>query len=81
VFFEIGGIGHLLKVTADGGLRFVRLGPDHAMKPLFAAANVSVTSKEIRCARAETQQLRHDGIVIVVLGQMAIGAVLRCANA
>ena len=63
------------------GLRFVPLRPDHGVKPALALADVSVAAEEIHRARAEAEQLRHPRVVVVLLGNVAIGAVLRRADA
>src|SRR6266487_3804189 len=81
MFLVVRGISDLMKMTADDGLRFVRFGPDHGVKSFAPFADVSIAPKEIDRAGAEAQQLRHPSIVVVRLRQMAVGAILGCANA
>ena len=77
----IGRVSDRVQMTADRRLRFVRFGPDHGVKSFAAFADVSVAPKEIHRAGAESEQLRHPRIVVVCLREMAVGAVLRCADA
>src|ERR1039458_7704813 len=68
-------------MPADGRLRLVRLGPNHAVEASRASADIGVTSKEVHRARAKTKQLRHDGIVVLLGGEMAVGAIFCRAHA
>src|SRR5262249_44407494 len=67
VLFEIIGISELVQMAADGGLWFRLFGPDNGIKSFFAFAYIGVAPKEIDRAGAEAEQLRHDGVVIVLL--------------
>ncbi len=53
MLFVIGGISDGMKMTADGGLRLIRLGPHHGMKSVFPFADVGVAPEEIYRAGAE----------------------------
>ena len=77
----IRGIGDRLKVTSDHGLRFIRLGPNHGVQTFFAFADVGVAAKKIHRAGAEPEELRHPRVVVIVLRQMAVGAILGRADA
>ena len=74
-------IRELVQMTADRGLRFVRFGPDDAVQSFLALADVGVAAEEIHRAGAEAEQLRHPRVVVVVLREMAVGAILRRADA
>ena len=74
-------IGDLVQMTADRGLRFVRFGPDDGVQSFASFADIGVASEEIHRAGAEAEQLRHPGVVVVVLREMAVGAILRRADA
>ncbi len=52
-----------------------------AWKPSLPFADVGVAPEEIHRAGAEAEQLRHPGVVVVSLGEMAIGAILRRPDA
>ena len=77
----IGRIGDLVQMTADRRLAVppVRSRPRHEILPAFA--DVGVAPEEIHRARAEAEQRRHPRIVVVLFGEMAIGAALGCADA
>ena len=81
MFSVIGRVSDLVQMTADGRLRLVRFGPNDGVEPSLPFADVGVTPEEIHRAGAETEQLRHPGVVVVVLREMAVGAILRCADA
>ena len=61
------GVSQFVQMTAEGGLGFVLLGPDHTIQTVLAAADVGVAPEEIHRARAEAKQLRQDRVVVVVL--------------
>ena len=70
-----------MQMTADHRLRFVRFGPDHGVKSFAAFADIGVATEEIHRAGAEAEQLRHPRVVVVVLREMAVGAILGRADA
>ena len=51
------------------------------MKSFAAFADVGVATEEIHRAGAEAEQLRHPRVVVVLLRQMAVGAILGRADA
>ncbi len=75
VLFEPVRIGVAVQIAADHGLRFVPLGDLHrADAAVFA--DPCVVADEVDELRAEQQRLRHDGVVVVVLGDVAVVAIL-----
>src|SRR5438309_10277848 len=68
-------------MAANGGLRLFLLRPDGAVQSFFATADIGISSKKVHCPSAETKQLRHDCIVVVVFGKVAVGAIFRRAFA
>ena len=81
MFLVIVRIGDLVQMTADGRLRLVGFRPDHGVESVASFADVGVAAEEIHRAGAEAEQLRHPGVVIVGLREMAVGAILRRADA
>src|SRR6202011_3082769 len=77
----VGRVGDAVQMTSDGRLRLICLRPNNSVQSLAAFSDIRVTSKEIHRARAETEQLRHPGIVVVLLRQMAVGTILGRADA
>ena len=69
-------VGVLVQVAADDGLRFVPLGDLHRIDPTVAT-NPGVVADEVDEIGSVHQQLRHDGIVVAVLGEVAVLAHLR----
>src|SRR4051812_27007889 len=74
-------VGDLVEMTADRRLRLVRLRPDHRVESVLAFTDIRVTSEEIHGPGSEAEELRHPGVVVVVLREMTVGAILRCADA
>ena len=70
-------VSEFVEVAADRRLRLIRFGPDDAVKSFVPFAHVSVASEEVHRAGAEPEELRHPGVVVVVLREMAVGAILR----
>src|SRR5688572_1948978 len=77
---EVVRVGKFVEVTADGGLRFVLLGPGNSVESTFTGTDISVAAEKVDRAGTETEQLRHDCIVVVGLGDVTIGATFCCAN-
>ena len=73
-FAEIVGIGDFVQRAADDRLRLLALGYFDRFKALFALGDPAILADEVDEIGALHQQLRHDGVVVVLLGQMAIGA-------
>ena len=53
VLLVIGRVGDRVQMTADCRLRFIRLGPNHSMKPMAALAHIRIAAEEIHCAGAK----------------------------
>src|SRR5204863_5631408 len=69
-------ISDLVQVAADHGLGLLRFGPNHGVQAFAPFADVGVATKEIHRARPESEELRHPGVVVIVLGEMAVSATL-----
>src|SRR5580658_400426 len=69
----------LVQTAADDCLRLVLLGNDDAVNPVLFGGNPAITAHEVDVARALHEKLSHDRVVVVVLGQVAIGATLGLA--
>ncbi len=80
VLFIIVRVGKLMQMAANGGLGLILFGPYHCVKTIFARTDIGIAPKEIHGAGAETEQLRHNGVVVIVFGEMAIGACFGCAD-
>ena len=65
------GPGIAVQIAADHGLRLVPFGDARRLEPAFEARPI-VQSDEIDPVGAKQQQLRHDRIIILILGQVAI---------
>ena len=78
---EIVGKGDLVQRAADDRLRLFALGDFDRFEALFARGDPAIRADEIDEVRALHQQLGHDGVVVVVLGQVAIGAGFRFGSA
>src|SRR5207249_2794167 len=76
MLFIVGRVSNRVQMTADHRLRLVGFGPNNRMQSVASFANIRVAPEEIYRAGAEAEQLRHPGVVVVLLGQMAVGAVL-----
>src|SRR6185312_4420754 len=74
-------IRELLEMASNGRLRFVRFCPDDGLKSFPALPHIGVATEEIYRAGSKAQQLRHDGIVVVLLRNVAIRAVFGGAHA
>src|SRR4051812_22837240 len=70
-----------MEMAADGRLWLIGFGPDDGMKPFAAFADVSVAPEEVHGPGAEAEELRHPGVVIVIPGEVTIGAILRRPDA
>src|SRR6266404_6161887 len=91
-FFELGFIvadvllivvrvRELMQVAANRGLRLLLLRPDGAVQSLLATADIGISPEKVHRPSAEAKQLRHDRVVVVGFGKMAVGAILRRAHA
>src|SRR5438093_11754091 len=78
---EIVRVVQLLQMTAERRLRFILFRPDDRVEAALALADVGVAPEEIHGTRAEAEHLRQPGVVVIVLRDVAIGAVLRRALA
>jgi hypothetical protein len=58
-------------------LRFIALGHNDCFKAVLASRDERITANEVHEVRALHEQLRHDGVVIVLLRHMTVGALLR----
>jgi hypothetical protein len=67
------GIGVFVQIAADHRLRLVPFGDPYRLD-VALLADPSIVADEIYEIRAEQQQLRHDRIIVVLLGDVAIGA-------
>ena len=74
VFSIIFRVGDLMKAATEDGLWFGLLGDDDTFESMFTGTDPAVFSDEVCRAGTLHEQLRHDGIVIVVERQVAIGA-------
>src|SRR5690349_2431529 len=77
----IRGVGKFVQMTSKRGLRFILLGPNDSFESVLALADVSVATEEIYRARAETQQRCEPRVVVIVFRDVAVGAILRRADA
>ena len=68
-------VGVLMHRASYHRLRLIGLGPDDAVQSLLAA-DPRIAAKEIHRPGAKAEQLGYPRIVILRLGQMAVGAVL-----
>ena len=66
------GVGVLLQIAADDGLRFVPFGDAHGFDTRFGS-DPGVQADEVDEIGTEQQQLRHDGIVVIFRRQMTVG--------
>ena len=62
-----------MEITPDHRLRLVPLGHAHRLDPVLGPGP-GVVADEVHEVGTEQEQLRHDGVVVVVLGDMTIGA-------
>ena len=60
--------------AADDGLRLVALGDFDGRQPAVARRDPAIAADEIDVVRALHQELGHDRVVVVLLGDVAIGA-------
>ncbi len=73
-------IREAVEVAAEGGLGLVALGPDDGVEAVVAGGDVGVAAEEVDRAGAEAEELGHPGVVVVLLGEVAVGAVLGRAD-
>ena len=62
-----------MELAADHRLRLLLLGHDHGGQAVTAGRHPAVTADEVDVAGAVHQELGHDGVVVVVLGHVAVG--------
>jgi hypothetical protein len=75
-FLELVGVGQFVQAASDDRLRFVTLGYHHRFQSLVAFRHPAVSADEIHQVGALHQELREPGVVVVILGDVAIAAVL-----
>jgi len=80
VFGVVARVGEALEVGANGGLRFLALGPDDGIEAGGTGGDVGVAAKEVDRAGAEAEELSHPSVVVVGGGKVAIGAALGGAD-
>src|SRR2546425_556432 len=68
-------------MTANGGLRLFLLSPNRAVQSFLATADIDISPEKVDRPGAEAKQLRHDRVVVVVLRDVAVGAIFRRAHA
>ena len=73
---EVVGERELVQRAADDGLGLVALGDDDRRQPVIAGGDPAVSADEIDVVGPLHQELGHDRVVVVVLGEMAVGALL-----
>ena len=74
VLAVIVGISELVQRAADHRLRLVALGDDHGRQAMVSRRDPAVAADEIDVVRPLHQELGHDRIIVVCLGEMAVGA-------
>ena len=73
VLLKVIGKSSSVKRTTDDRLRFLLLSHNGCNKATSAQASPRVSTDKIGVVCALHQQLRHDGVVVVVLRHVAIG--------
>ena len=81
VLGEIVREGDMVERAAEDGLRLLLLGHRDAGEAPVAEADPRVAADEVGVVRPLHQQLRHDGVVVLGLGDVAVGAHLRFVRA
>ena len=66
-------VGVLVQIAADDGLRLIPLRDLHGLHA-FTGTEIGKVAEEVDVVRSQTKRLRHDGVVIAILIQMAIRA-------
>ena len=74
MLLKLVGIGQLVQRAADDRLRLVALGHHDGRQPVIARADPAVAADEVDEVRPLHQELRHDRVVVVALGEMTVGA-------
>ena len=74
------GIGIFVQVGAQHSLRLVKFGDAYRGQPAFKAGPC-VHPDKVHEIRTEQKQLRHDRVVVLCFGEVAIGAGLRLGQA
>ena len=74
VFAVIVGVRQFVQETADDGLGFGLLGDNGGMQAVLSTSNPAVFSDKVHVVGAVHEQLGHDGIVVIILREMAIRA-------
>ncbi len=62
--------------AADDGLGLVTLGGDHGVEALLAGGDPAITTDMVQIVRPLHHELGHDRVVVVVLRDVAVGALL-----
>jgi len=73
VLVEVVGIGVAVQIAADHRLRLVPFGDPHRLDVVLLA-DIRVIADHVDEVGPEQQQLGHDRVVVVGLGDVAVGA-------
>ena len=65
------GVSKALEITANHGLRFVPFGDLHGLH-MALLTHPGIEADEVDVIRALQQQLRHDGVIVVVAIDVAV---------
>ena len=68
------GISQPMQRAADDRLRLVTLGDHDGRQPVIARRDPAIAADEVDEVRPLHQELRHDRVVVVVLGDVTVGA-------
>src|ERR1700735_662812 len=67
-------VSDALQIAADDRGRLIVFGDDHSVESLRAIGDINVAAHEVQQVRALQQHLRHPGVVVVAIGNVAIVA-------
>ena len=68
------GIDIVMHGTADDSLRFIAFGDSDSEQAMFSGGDPCITADEVHVVGALHEELRHEGVVVIVSGEVAIGA-------